>query len=460
MDEVRALRRGPPLKLSFVRRIAEEFGRTEKTQTFLRGSIGGMVLWQTSLAIRILLSIVMTNMLGAEAYGTYAYAITWLAVMAIPTVLGFDHITLRYVAAYRETGAWSSIRGLLRFSFTTLTIASLIVATIAVAAALLVPGISDTVRMTFIVSMAVLPLVVLSQVRQSIIRGFDSPTLAQLPENIAYPVLVAAILVALHSYSPTPLTATSAAIANSLAWIGTFFLGAVLLWAIVPEQVRKADPAYEKATWVRMIPPLLLTGPAYQLLSKGDLLVLGFLAPAEEVGVYAVASRGAEQMMTIFYTVAGFAGASIFSRIYATGDTKELQRFTLLVTRSIFWLSLPLYLGVLVLAPRFLSLYGEEFVAGSQVMRLLSTTHFLSTLSGFIIIMLYNTGHARAVATAMGVMASVNVGLSAILIPTYGMMGAAVASGCSLVMLHACLVIVLYRRVGVLSFPVTFGLSH
>lgn len=399
----------------------------------------------------------LTNLLGAEAYGTYAYAITWLAVIAIPTLLGLDHITLRYVAAYREKADWGHMSGLLRFSFYTAIATSVLIAAIAGGYALIWLDGASGVKFAFVVSMLVLPIVVLSQIRQSVVRGLDRPILAQLPENIVYPALLVAILLLLHWRSAFPLTSSTAVLANSLAWVGTFVVGGALLQIALPKQLKGVEPGYERADWLRMMPPLLLAGPAYQLLNKGDLLVLGALRPAAEVGVYAVASRAAEQLTTVFYTAAGLAGASIFSRIYATGDKEELQSFILLVTRSIFWLSLPLYAAVMVFAPTVLALYGSEFTAGAWVLRLLSTTYFVSTLSGFIIIMLYNTGHARDVAITMGSMALLNIGLSIFLVQKFGMFGAALSSGGTLVLLHGALVVVLYRRTGVLSLPLKFN---
>ncbi len=90
-------------------------------------------------------------------------------------------------------------------------------------------------------------------------------------------------------------------------------------------------------------------------------------------------------------------------------------------------------------------------------MRLLTTTYFSSSLGGFVIIMMYMTGHQRDVAKLMGVAASLNVALCFILIPRLGILGAAISSGASVVFLKAALVAVLHKRVGIVSLPFRLG---
>lgn len=432
--------------------ILDSLGESDKTRTFVRGSVGSLALWGGSLGVRFLLSIVLTRVLGAEAYGHYAYAVAWLAILVVPGILGFDHIALRFIATYREMGSWGLISGFLRCSTQTLAIAAFVLIVVSCLVAVVSPMGAER-RITLLITVALLPVVVLAQFRQSVVRAFDRPVLAQIPENLIYPLLLMAFLALLHWKTNSSVSATAAIAANAAAYLAVFALGYILLQRIIPAQVRAAAPVYERQAWFDMVPSLLLTGVGYQLLSKGDLLVLGLLAPAVDVGVYAVASRSAEQFMSVFYSAVSFAGVSVFTGIYAAGDRRELQRFTFLMAKTIFWLSLPVWVVLQAAAPQLLSLFGREFVAGAAPMRVLATGYFLSMMSGFVIIMLYNTGHHRDVAKAMLAAAVLNVGLSFVLIPPLGILGAAIAAAVSLVSLHAGLVVILYHRVSVLSFP-------
>ncbi len=246
-----------------------------------------------------------------------------------------------------------------------------------------------------------------------------------------------------------------AAGANGAAWIVAAGIGLLLLLRVMPEPIRASARLYEKSEWMAMVPPLLFIGGANSLIGRGDVLVLGALGTSRDVALYTVATRGAEFVLFMHDAVA-LVGTSLFASIYASGDRDELQRFTGLATKMILWASLPVYSALFLFAPRFLGLYGAEFIEAAGVMRLLLTTFFLSSLGGFVHLMLYMTGHQRDVGIVMGISGACNVGLCFLLIPVWGKMGAAVASGTSLVLLRGVLVLALYKRVGIVSLPFCF----
>lgn len=438
-------------------RIRADFERTEKTKSLLTGSLGTMLIWVGSLGIRMLMGITLTRLLGAHHYGVYAYAITWMASLLLPTMLGFDHITLRYASIYKEKGQWPHLAGLLRFALGILLAVSSLATLMALATVAILGPVGHELRVTLAISFAILPIVVLAQLRQSLLRGLDHPLCAQIPENIVYPAVFILYLLLVWSFGGSAMTAPLAALANAGAWVTAFCIGAALLRWKLPEPLRDCAPEYERPQWLDMVPSLILSGAAYHLVSRGDIIVLGLFGTSREVGIYAASSRLSEQIMQLVYTAVSLSGASLFSSIYASGDIGELQRFTQLMTRSILWLSLPVYLCILAFAPWLLGLFGPEFVAGSAVLRLLSTTFYCASLCGFVIVMLYNTGHQRDVAVAMTTFGLLNLGLSFLLIPPFGMMGAAASSGATLLLLHGTLALVLYKRVGIISLPFLSG---
>lgn len=441
---------------SLVDRARDAFLRTPKTKTLLKGSALSLALRAAGIALRFAVGLVLARLVGASGYGVYSYAVTWLGVLSIPSLLGLDNVVVRHVAAYREKGAWGPMKGLLRFSGGLGLAAGVGVAAAAVSGVALLPGIGAASRLTLAITLCIVPLVVLSTIRQSALRGLDRPGLAQLPDNILYPLILLAEAAALWWLLGDGLTVPMLAAANAAAWLASFLVGSVFLARSLPRQLAGVEPAQERAVWMEMVPPLVYTGVAYQILSRADVLALGLLATPRDVGVYVVAARVAE-LMLFAYDALGVAGASLFSSIHATGNRAELQRFTTLVTTTIAVVGLPVCVGLMIGAPALLSLFGAEFVDGATALRILVAALYLSSLGGFSVIMLYMTGHVRDVAVGMTVAAVVNVALSFALIPPWGIVGAAVASGCTVLTLKALLAVALYRRVGVVSLP--FGLG-
>jgi len=436
------------------RRIKGAYLRTEKTRTLLRGSMGMLLLRPSGLIFRFAASVLLTRVLGASGYGVYAYAIVWFGFMVIPATMGLDHVVLRYVAAYKETKTWFALRGLLRFSFALGALAGAVAAIAAIIIVIVLPGSWSVTRQVMVITFLIIPIAVVTQVRQSSLRGLDHPTLALLPESIVYPGSLALFVAGTYLLSGGMVSVPAVALANVAAWLTAFLVGTYLLWRRLPVEILDARSTFDKQSWMSMVPPLIFIGGAYHIVSRGEVLVLGYLGTSRDIGLYNVASRVAE-LTQYMYEAMTIVGASLFSAIYASGDREELQRFTTLCAKTILWASIPALLVFYFAAPWLLRVFGPEFVEGIAVLRVLITAFFVSGLSGFVIIMLYMTGHQRDVAVVMGAMALSNVGLSFLLIPRFGIMGAAIACGTTVVLLKGILVAVLYRRVGVLSLPIT-----
>ena len=89
----------------------------------------------------------------------------------------------------------------------------------------------------------------------------------------------------------------------------------------IPGQVRRTVPAYEKSMWLDMVPGLVFIGLVTHVLLRADVLVMGILSTTEDVGFYTAAHRSAGMIQFVEEAMM-LAGASLFSRIYASGDVE------------------------------------------------------------------------------------------------------------------------------------------
>lgn len=407
------------------------------------------------MVLRLTIGILLARILGADGYGIYAYAIAWVGLLSMPSVLGLDQVLVRHVAAYSEKRSWAPLKGLIRFSSGLGLATGLVVGVVSVAVVASLSGMERELQLTLWVTFIVLPAIVGVQLWQAALRGLDRPARGVLLEGVTYPVCLLAFSCVLYLVIGPEITAPHVALANATAWLITFVLGATLLLLNIPAPVRQAVPSYEKSMWLDMVPPLVFIGLVTHILLRASVIVMGIVSTTADVGIYTAAS-GAAGTIQFVEEAMMLAGASLFSRIYASGNTEELQRFVTLVCRAILGFTLPVYVVFMVGAPWIMGIFGDEFVRGAGVMRLLTTTHLLGNLGGFVMVMLYMVGRPRDVAVAVGFAAALSVVLSLLLIPKFGILGAGIASGVSLLLLKATLVVVLYKRVGVVSLPFRF----
>ncbi|HUM46756.1 MAG TPA: oligosaccharide flippase family protein [Chitinophagales bacterium] len=65
----------------------------------------------TSLVASLLISLFISNLLGAAAYGVFSYGFSWVNLLAVFSCMGFEQLALKELPAYRVQGRKELIRG-------------------------------------------------------------------------------------------------------------------------------------------------------------------------------------------------------------------------------------------------------------------------------------------------------------------------------------------------------------
>lgn len=193
---------------------------------------------------------------------------------------------------------------------------------------------------------------------------------------------------------------------------------------------RYGVPLFTRPDWRRMR-TLLRTiwpfaGAAIMAVSfvQVDVLLLGWLRGATEVGLYAPGSR-IVQILLVLATLIGGAVLPALSR--ATGSEREAlmrRMFT-----GFLALALPLTIGGIVLAqPLLVLLYGPAFAGGSGSFALLLIMFLAYGCAMLLDHLLLAANLQNRNFQLMAIAAAANVVLALVLIPRWGILGAAGAS--------------------------------
>jgi O-antigen/teichoic acid export membrane protein len=174
-----------------------------------------------------------------------------------------------------------------------------------------------------------------------------------------------------------------------------------------------------------------------------------YFRSAEEVGLYQAASQSA----ILFGIILGAFGTIFMPMIVDLYHRKELERLDELFKVSTKWglyLSLPLFL-VLWFAPAevLAGIFGAGFEAGAPTLKILAVAQLINVSTGTVGPMLIMTGHQKQWLAISASMLVLNLALSTLLIPRFGISGAAVASGCALTGLFVLGLAAIKRLLGV-----------
>ena len=181
--------------------------------------------------------------------------------------------------------------------------------------------------------------------------------------------------------------------------------------------------------------PLFLGVVFYFLLTKVDTFMLAYFRSIEEVGIYNITVN---TVMLLF--LIGISFRSIFtpmiSNLYNRKEMKQLEFFYKTLSRWIFTLALPVFLLFIIFPKQIMTIFGAKFVDGWQALFLLAIALFVYTFSGLGGQMLKMSGKQNLTFYNTLIIFFLNLGLNLLLIPRYGMPGAAFATGTSLVILN------------------------
>jgi O-antigen/teichoic acid export membrane protein len=158
-----------------------------------------------------------------------------------------------------------------------------------------------------------------------------------------------------------------------------------------------------------------------------DILMLTLLATAAEVGVYKVAVA-----MAMLGALPVMASTTMFGPVVAelvyAGNMDKLNALLKIVTRWLIIISAPLYLVVLLLPDLILSIFDPAYMVGVQALSILMVGQIIYLACAPAGTTLVMAGHSTLNMVNGIIAVAVNLTLNSMLIPEYGILGAATAS--------------------------------
>jgi len=158
---------------------------------------------------------------------------------------------------------------------------------------------------------------------------------------------------------------------------------------------------------------------------------LGYLAFAKEVGIYNIAAKLAFIISLVFVSFNSIF-SPIISELYSKKEQHKLNELFKVQSRWIFTVSLPVALLLMLFASPILSLIGKEFAKGSICLIILCASMAIASSIASVEIMLVFSGRVYLNMLNSIALCIINVILNFLLIPPFGIIGAALATAISL----------------------------
>ncbi len=436
-------------------RVLSRLRQQDMLATLARGAGIAFAIQATGTGLKYLTQLLLARWMGASEYGVYAYAFTWANLLSVFATLGFTTGVLRFVPEYLTKKDWAHLHGFIRRVRQLVFLAGIVLATVGGLVLLLLRSPQMDVS-ALLLGMGLVPLLALMSVQMEMVRGTQRIALAYAPPMLLQPVLaLGTAFFVLKAFGAL----------TGVATIGAFILAVLVvlivqsrgLIRVVPRKGLLVTPSYETARWLRVSFPLLLVSGSLIVLNQSDILMIGIFIGPMEAGIYTAATKTAALVSFVLVAVNAIA-APMIAEFHAKGDLENLQRMSSAAARWMFWPSLSLTMGLLLLGRPILGLFGSEFPEGYPALVLLALGQLVNASVGPVGYLMSLTGHQDLSARVYGLSALVNIGLNALLIPIWGLVGAAVATTAAMILWNVWL----YRLVrGLLRIkPLAFSLTR
>jgi O-antigen/teichoic acid export membrane protein len=204
-----------------------------------------------------------------------------------------------------------------------------------------------------------------------------------------------------------------------------------LVWRRLRPRIQGVKPLFQWKTLLGYSLPESFSSMLFRINQWADTLMVLALAGTAETGLYRTAVT-----LAMIGEVPAVAVNTMFqpvvSQMVAAGDPEQLKRVVRIVTRWMVILAAPVYLGVYVGIEVLLSLWKPEFASSGEALTILLWGQAVYVLTVPVNALIPMSGRARLNLANAGAAAAMNIGLNMVMIPLWGIRGAATATGISL----------------------------
>jgi O-antigen/teichoic acid export membrane protein len=196
------------------------------------------------------------------------------------------------------------------------------------------------------------------------------------------------------------------------------------------EEGRNSDSLFKELLFQSI--PIGLSTLAFFIMNWLDGIVIAQFYPEELAGKYAIAFRIALLGSFALMAVNSAIGPKI-SKLFNEGKQNEMIQEARKSTKLGFFISVPV-MFITFLFPEFLlSVFGSEFKEAKTPLLILLIGQFFNTLCGPTGVVLQLTGYQKVFRNIVVVSAFINIALNYLIIPQYGLIGAACVNSFSII---------------------------
>ncbi|AIJ04925.1 polysaccharide biosynthesis protein [Methanocaldococcus bathoardescens] len=412
----------------------------------------GLIFFGTvfSMFFGFLSRIIIARHYTTFEYGIFSLSLTILSVVMVLVSLGLPEGVVREIGFYKDKDI-SKVKEIIFTSLFIISLSSLVFMILTFFSSDFIAKIfhQDELSVFLEILSFTIPFSAISGIIISFSRGFGRVKERIYLQSVLYPILWFILVLSLFIFN---LSIIYLFYAFLLSQILTCLITVLYVYYSKFLKISfSLNLNLAKELLVFSIPLLLVSILAF-IMNWTDILMVGYYLSSEFVGFYNTAAPLA-RLIPIFLDSAAFLYAPIVSGLYASGKIEDMKTTYQILTKWIFLATLPIF-AMMFLFPKAVIgfFFGVKYLEASDVLRILSLGFMFHTFLGLNGLSLIVIKESRFIMVSNTISAILNIILNVLLIPKYGINGAAVATAVSYFIANILTSIRLYQKTKIHPF--------
>ncbi|MDB2354658.1 MATE family efflux transporter [Flavobacteriaceae bacterium] len=391
------------------------------------------MLRASGIVLMFLLSLFLTNSFSAEIVGQYDFVRSFLMILSGASLLGTNQAIIYYSGILTSKKSFGSIKSIyFKMNFLILIACAILYAPLLVIDKEIINQIFNKQGAYELVSLSLQGLVFYSITMLNIdtIRALKHTLISEGFRNI-------------FRYTPFFIFSIILYIIDSPEYLVLWFIYSFVVIFVISTVVvyfflfnknfpKSAAHNFSSTEILRASYPMALSAISYFLMQSTDVLFISAYDTFESVAYYSIAVKLATVTALALISVNIVIAPKIAS-IYNDKNFYQLKLILKKATRMNVVISLPIIIILLFFSEYVLSTFGSNYILAKNALWILLIAQFFNSITGPSALYLNMTGRQKKLNVILVISLLINVLLNIILVPDFGMLGAAISTTTSFV---------------------------
>ena len=399
----------------------------------IKNSLKVLLLRASGILLMFLLSLFLTNSFSAEIVGQYDFVRSFLMILSGASLLGTNQAIIYYSGILTSKKSFGSIKSIyFKMNFLILVACAILYTPLLVIDKEIINQIFNKQGAYELVSLSLQGLVFYSITMLNIdtIRALKHTLISEGFRNIFRytPFFIFSIILYIID-SPEDLVLW---FIYSFVVIFVISTAVVYLFLFNKNFPKSAAHNFSSTEILRASFPMALSAISYFLMQSTDVLFISAYDTFESVAYYSIAVKLATVTALALISVNIVIAPKIAS-IYNDKNFSQLKLILKKATRINVVISLPIIVLLLLFSEYVLSTFGSNYILAKNALWVLLIAQFFNSITGPSALYLNMTGRQKKLNVILLISLVINIVLNFLLVPAFGMLGAAISTTTSFV---------------------------